>query len=202
MPITRALALLPLVSLAFVASGCSKEAASISVEPKTARLTNEVRSVQLTATPRDSAGKAMKLPVTFSSMTPTIITTSADGQVQAVSSGQGTVLVKAGEKTKKEVIVIVQLAKKIEIDPDSPMMMVGVTRGFKATVLNDKKQPLLAGGVRWTSSDPSVAKVDKHGNVKTLKEGTTTLTAHAAGISAKTVITVKHEKYKDGELRQ
>ena len=84
MPITRALALLPLVSLAFVASGCSKEAASISVEPKTARLTNEVRSVQLTATPRDSAGKAMKLPVTFSSMTPTIITTSADGAPMAL----------------------------------------------------------------------------------------------------------------------
>ena len=182
--------------------GCSPTPASIEVGPENLRLTNELKSSQLSAVVKDKAGKTLQgQPVAYKSMTPTIAMVSAGGKVEAVRSGIATVLVSAGE-VKKEISISVQLAKKIVIDPDSPHLMLGVSRGFKATVFNDQNKPMLAGQVRWTSSDPAIFTVDARGNIKTLTEGTATLNAHAAGIVGKTVVTVKHERLReDGSLR-
>ena len=104
------------------------------------------------------------------------------GSVQAVTSGTGSVLVEAGKLTK-QVDVLIQIAKRIEIQTTSPMpLMLGVLTGFKATVFDDRNQPMIAGEIRWTSSDPEIFTVDDRGNVKTHKEGEATLTVHAAGI--------------------
>jgi uncharacterized protein YjdB len=135
-------------------------------------------------------------------MTPTMATVDHLGNVQAVTSGAATILVES-PPASKEVEVLVQLAKKITIAPRQPMMMLGVTKGFKATVINDRDQPMIAGEIRWSTSDPEIFTVDKDGNVKTLKEGKATLTAHAAGTQGTTEITVKHEElHEDGTLSQ
>lgn len=200
---TRTASVLPrssyLVSLLALLGACSGTPASVEVQPKDPRLTIAQREVQLQATVRNEKGEVLKdVPVAFSSLTPTVATCDSQGQVRAVKSGQATVLVTAG-KLKHETTVLVQLAKKLVIEPDSPRLNLGVTTGFKGTLFNDEEEPMLAGEIRWTSSDPTVASVDKHGNVKTLKEGETTLTAFAGGLSGKTVVTVKHEHYNEKE---
>lgn len=191
---------LPAVLLC-AAAACSGTPSSIEVQPQSPRLTITQREVQLQAIVRNEKGEVLKdVPVSFSALTPTLISVDARGRVQAVQSGQATVLVRAGS-LKHESMVLVQLAKKLVIEPDSPRLNLGVTRGFKGTLFNDQEEPMLAGQISWTSSNPAVASVDQHGNVKTVGEGETTLTAAAGGLTGKTVITVKHESYneKDGE---
>ena len=186
----------------FVGSGCDS-AASISVEPERPLLTSKDDTVQLKATVKDKQGKPIGgARVTYKSLTPTMAQVDSLGTVRAVTSGTATILMQSGTVSKK-VDVLIQIPKKIVIDPESPMMMLGVTRGFKATVMDDRDNPMIAGEIRWTSSDPTIFTVDKAGNVKTLAEGQADLRVHAAGIQGKTTITVKHEELlDDGTLTQ
>jgi uncharacterized protein YjdB len=182
--------------------GCS-EPSTIDIEPERLLISAKSETLQLRATVKDRGGKVLsQTPVTFLSMTPTMATVDGSGSVQAITSGTATILIRAG-KVSKEVDVLIQLAKRIAIDPDRPLFMLGVTKGFKATVYNDRDQPMIAGEIRWATSDPKIFTVDKEGNVKTVGEGEASLTVHAAGIQGSTTITVKHEElHKDGSLSQ
>jgi uncharacterized protein YjdB len=182
--------------------GCS-EPATIDIEPERLLIGSKSETLQLRATVKDNGGKILsQTPVTFQSMTPTMANVDGSGNVQAITSGTATILIRAG-KVSKEVDVLIQLAKRIAIDPDNQMLMLGVTKGFKATVYNDRDQPMIAGEIRWATSDPKIFTVDKDGNVKTVGEGEASLTVHAAGIQGSTKITVKHEElHEDGTLTQ
>lgn len=183
--------------------GACNSPATIEVEPARPLLTSKDDQLQLSATVKDDTGKVLSgAKVSFKSLTPTMASVDALGSVQAITSGSATILVESGKATK-QVEVLIQIAKKIKIEPDSPMLMLGVTRRFKATVIDDRDQPMIAGEIRWSSSDPAIFSVDKEGDVKTLTEGTAKLQAHAPGISDSTEITVKHEELQeDGSLSQ
>ena len=139
----------------------------------------------------------------YTSLTETMLNVDETGTLQAVTSGTGTVLIQAGKLTK-QVDVQIQIPKRIAIQSTSPMpLMLGVLTGFKATVYDDRNQPMIAGEIRWTSSDPEIFTVDDRGNVKTHKEGEATLTVHAAGIQGAMKVPVKHEElHEDGSLSQ
>lgn len=181
---------------------CS-EPATIEVGPEARLVSSKTESLQLRATVKDKSGKVLsQTPVTWTSMTPTMANVDTSGNVTAVTSGTASILVRAG-KAAKEVDVIISLPKRIAIDPDHPMLMMGITKAFKATVYNDRDQPLIAGEIRWSTSDPKIFTVDRFGNVKTLEEGTANLTVHALGIQGTTEIVVKHEElHEDGSLSQ
>jgi uncharacterized protein YjdB len=177
--------------------------AKIEVEPDRPLLTGLKDTLQLRATVRDKGGSVLSIAsLTWRSMTPTIANVDGSGNVTPVTSGTATILVESGKVTK-EVEVIVVIPKKILINPDNPMLMMGITKGFKATVMSDREQPVFVGEMRWSTSDPEILTVDKQGNVKTLKEGKATLSVHAGGIAGSTEITVKHEELReDGSLSQ
>lgn len=190
------------VLLVLLAWGCQGPA-SIEVEPQNPLITTQGGTVQLKATVKDKQGKVLQgATVSFKSLTPTMASVDAGGTVTAVTSGTATILIEAGD-VSKQVGILIQIAKRIQIDPEGPLLMLGVTRGFKGTVIDDRDNPLIAGKIRWTSSDTGIFTVDEHGNVKTVGEGKATLTAHAAGIKDTTEITVKHEELQeDGTLTQ
>lgn len=177
-------------------AGCNKPA-SIDIEPERPLLTGKGQSLQLQAKVKDEKGKVMSgVSVRFKSLTPTMATVDELGTVTAVTSGTATVLAEAGDATK-QVEVLVQIPKKIEIQPDETLLMLGVTKRYKATVIDDRDKPMIAGQIRWSSSDPKIFTVDEWGDVKTLTEGGADLTAHAAGISSNLRITVKHEELSE-----
>lgn len=183
--------------------GCNSPA-SIEVEPERPLLTNTTDSLQLQVKVKDDKGSVMSgVPVTFRSLTPTMATVDELGNVKAITSGMATILIDAG-KISKQVEVLIQIPKKIVVTTESIMpLMLGVTTSFKGTVYDDRNKPMIAGEIRWTSSDPAIFTVDKHGNVKTLTEGSAKLTAHAAGITNSIDIDVKHEElHEDGTLSQ
>ena len=132
----------------------------------------------------------------FKSLTPTMATVDELGMVSSVVSGTATILIEAG-KVAREVEVLIQIPKKIEISPDDTLLMLGVSKRYKGTVFDDRDQPMIAGQIRWSSSDPKIFTVDEWGDVKTLSEGEADLTAHAAGISSGLRITVKHEELSE-----
>jgi hypothetical protein len=183
--------------------GCNSPA-SIDVEPERPLLTNTTDRLQLHVTVKGKDGKVMGgVPVKFTSLTETMLNVDMNGTLQAITSGTGTVLIQAG-KLNKQVDVQIQIPKRIAITSTSPMpLMLGVLTGFKATVFDDRNQPMIAGEIRWSSSDPEIFTVDDRGNVKTHKEGEATLTVHAAGIQGSMKVPVKHEElHEDGSLSQ
>jgi len=172
------------------------------VTPKIPLMSGKGDTLQLNATVLDEDGKKLpEIKVRFKSMTPTMATVDGQGKVSAVTSGDATILVRAG-RVSKEVNIQIQIPKKIIIKPGVRWLMVGVSKGYQATVIDDRDQPMITGeGVKWSTSDPSILTVDKHGNIKTVKEGTATLTAFAAGIKRTAEINIKHEELrKDGSL--
>ena len=182
--------------------GCDGPA-SIEVSPDNPLIDGKGESVQLEATVKSETGKELpEAKVSYESLDPELATVDQGGEVTGKTSGTAHIQVKSGDVTKK-VEVLVQVPDEVVIEPASPRLMVGVTRGFKATVMDDTGKPLIAGGVRWSSSNPDVFTVDEHGNVETHKEGEGTLSAFAAGIKGTTEVVVKHEVLNDdGTLTQ
>jgi uncharacterized protein YjdB len=183
--------------------GCTTSVSSIDVSPENPIISSKQTSLTLLPTAKDKGGKPLpKTTFAYRSLTPSVVSVEASGAVSAVKSGRGTVLISAG-KTQKEVGILVQIPKQVRIDLDNPVLMVGISRTLKATVVNDQDEPMIAGEVRWASNNPAVVKVNDSGNLKTLQEGEATVTAHAAGLKGSVKVTVKHESVKkDGSLTQ
>ena len=144
---------------------------SIEVEPARRLLSKKGATLQLKTTIKDKNGKVLTgVKVSYKSLTPTMATVDSLGVVSAVTSGSATMMIQAGKLTK-QIDVLIQIAKKIKITPSNPLMMLGVTRAFRGTVIDDRDSPMIIGKITWSSSDSTIFSVDEHGNVKTLKEG-------------------------------
>lgn len=182
-------------------SGCS-EPTSIEVHPKNPRITSKDQSLKLRVDIKDQSGRLMtNVTPIFRSLTPTVAYVDQDGNIRVFQSGHATLKIEAG-KTFKEVKVRVQIPTKLAIEPDSPRLLLGVTRRFRAELYDDRGERMIAPEVHWANSNPEVLSLNDQGDVKTLTEGTATITAHASGIQGSTEVTVKHEKlHEDGTLR-
>ena len=77
--------------------------------------------------------------------------------------------------------------ESVTLDKNTLECVVGVKVILKATVLPDNADNKT---VTWISSNPSVASVDKNGEVTALKAGTTTITAKAGKQNATCLVTV------------
>ena len=186
-----------------VASVCGcQRVEKIKVSPERPLMSSRTEGLQLKAVALDKDGKELPdVRVIFKTMTPTMATVDGQGKVTAVQSGDATILMRAG-RISRSVNIQIQIPKKIVIKPFVRNLMLGVRKQYKATVIDDRDQPMITGeGVKWSTSDPETITVDKYGNIKTVKEGRASITAFAAGIKGVAEITVKHEELdKEGVL--
>ena len=87
-------------------------------------------------------------------------------------------------------------AKAVKVAAKAVSISRGATSGISAKItLSDKKKKQLPGShapkFRYESDDPSIANVDKSGNVTGISTGTCTIYVHAKnGLSAKVAVTV------------
>jgi len=147
---------------------------------------NEGDSVTLTATvkPDDATDKT----VTWTSSDPAVATVDG-GKIEAVKEGTATITAKSGEKsatcqvTVKKVIAV----ESVELDKTEVELTEGDSVTLTATVKPDDATDKT---VTWTSSNPSVATVDK-GKIEAVKEGTATITAKTGEKSATCTVIVK-----------
>ena len=134
-------------------------------------------TVQLTATvkPDDATDKNVAWTSSDES-----VATVANGMVTAVKAGNATVSAQCGGKTAKCIVTVIVPVTSITLDKSSLTMAVGETSVLTATIMPDNATDKT---ISWSSSDPSVVKVD-NGKLTALKVGTSVVSVIAANFSA------------------
>ena len=139
----------------------------------------------LTATvkPDDATDKNVK----WSSSDASIVKVD-NGKVSALKSGTATITATAGSCSAECVVTTFTPVESISFENSDYSVGIG-----EATTLKVIIKPDSAAGtnITWSSSDESIATVDK-GEIKAINEGTTTITASADGKSASCQVTVKY----------
>lgn len=69
----------------------------------------------------------------------------------------------------------------VEVAPGEVQLLVDGTRALSATVRGATGAVLAGRQVEWTSSEPTIVRVDPNGNVTALREGTSIVTAASGG---------------------
>ena len=104
----------------------------------------------------------------------------ANGKVTAIKAGNATVTAQCGGKTAKCIVTVIVPVTSVTLDKSSLILAVGETSVLTATVKPDNATDKT---ISWSSSDPSVVKVD-NGKLTALKVGTAVVSVIAANFSA------------------
>lgn len=137
-------------------------------------------------TPSDSTDK-----ISWSSKNKKVATVDKKGKIKAVKAGKTEIIAKAGKKSAKIKVTVVNKDKKAK----------KVTLNKKKANLNVKKQLTLKASInpkdstdtlKWSTSNKKVATVDKKGKVKGIKKGKADITVTMkSGAKATFKVTVK-----------
>lgn len=148
----------------------------------------ESESLSVTVKPDDATYKT----VSWSSSDPSIAKVE-NGTVTAVKKGTATITATAGDKSASCSVVVSERVipvSSVELNKTSLDLVEGDIETLTATV---KPNDATDKTISWSTSNPSVAKVD-NGTVTAVKEGTATITATAGEKSASCNVTVSAKK--------
>jgi uncharacterized protein YjdB len=150
------------------------------------------RTVTLTAAVKDQRGNDMTVPITWSSLNPTIASVSTSGVVTGVARGQATIRASAGDAQSTSVLFVIDptVASITLAGAPTSTFFVGQTFQATATPRDAANNALTTFAVSWTSSVPAVATVSSTGLVTALSAGTTNITATAGGRTTTLAVTV------------
>lgn len=155
----------------------------ITATPDTNRLAPG-DSVQLTATPRDANGRALSVPVTFSSTNTAILTVTSSGLVTGKSVGFATINATAGNKPgKRDFEVFRPRSGTVAVSPDPAAVAPGETKVLTATVYDPDGKLVVDPSLTWKSSDESKATITPVPGTNTA-----TLTGVASGSATITAV--------------
>jgi hypothetical protein len=119
-----------------------------------------------------------------------------DGQLMAMKAGSFTAVATAmgtgGQPVTLEIPVVATwpVIGRIDIVPEPGRLYVGTMLAHTIKAVHDDGTPRPGLTATWRSSDPSVAAVDRFGNVTALKPGNVTISAEAEGVSSQKAYTV------------
>ena len=164
----------------------AQEIARVEVTPATLSL--EVgEKAQLSAKAFDADGNAVEVPFLFFSRggRGRLAVDRATGEVEAFKGGEYEVMARVLGPTRVSGTMTVTVAfpaiDRVEISEDGGRFYAGVTMRHKATVI-DRADDVRDVAVTWSSSDESVATVDRFGVFSALATGEVTLSAAAEGV--------------------
>ena len=144
------------------------KAKSIALNKTSATLTVK-KTLTLTCifTPTDTTNKN----VTWTSSDPKVAKVNAKGVVTAVAPGTATITCKTnvgGKTAKCTVKVTLQKIKSLSFKESEIEMSIGTKQTLKPVI---KPAGATGAKLKWSSSDPSVVKVNSNGRLTALKEG-------------------------------
>lgn len=168
--------------------------ASVTVTPSPASVLAGA-TVQLTATPKDSAGTALTgRVITWSSSAPGVATVSASGLVTGVGAGSATITATSEGKSGTSAVTVTVPAPApvatVTVTPNPVTLRVGTTRQLTATLKDSTGAVLTGRTVTWSSSASGVATVSATGLVTAVAAGSATITATSEGKNGTSSITV------------
>src|SRR5947207_1990748 len=143
--------------------------ASVAISPATTSLTVG-QTVQLTATPKDSAGGTLTgSMVTWTSGNPSVATISGSGLVAGVTAGSATITATSEGKSSTAALTVTSVrvasVASVAVAPATASLTVGQTVQLTATAKDSAGGPLTGRTVMWSSSNTSVATVSGSGLV-------------------------------------
>src|SRR5947208_5526910 len=167
--------------------------ASVRVSPASASLPVG-QTLQLTATPQDSAGNALTArPVTWTSSNPSVATVSTSGRVTGGTAGSATITATSEGKTgSATVTVTLAPVASVAVSPATTTVPAKGTVQLSVTLKDANGSTLTGRTVAWTSSAPTIATVSSSGLVTDVADaGTVTITATSEGKSGTSAVTVQ-----------
>ena len=99
-------------------------------------------------------------------------------------------LVSCGDDTTSPTPPAARTPATITLEPGTVRLEVGDTVRIRASVLDDRGEPIADAAVAWTSSDPSVASVDATGLVRGVGAGAASISATSGSARAMAAATV------------
>jgi len=167
--------------------------ASVTVSPATASITAG-KTVQLTATLKDSAGNALGgRAVTWSSSNPTVATVSSNGLVSGIGAGTATISASSGgQQGSAQITVNAVAVGSVQVSPGWANLSARQTLQLTATALDPNGNPMGGVTITWLSNAPSLASVSSSGLVTVLSTsgtGSVQIYASAGGQTGHSTIT-------------
>ena len=149
--------------------------------------------IDYSITPED----AFNQDVLFTSSDTSVVTVT-DGVIRAIKEGKATVTISSVDGSNKSATIEVTVekpdlsVKKIKVESSKFSIITGETKKIKYTI-----EPANAENpaVTFTSANSAIATVDKDGNVKGIKSGTTTITVKSVdkpAVTAKVTVNVDY----------
>lgn len=165
--------------------------AAVTVEPAAFTLLAG-GSVQLLATPRDSAGNALAgRTITWGSAAPAVATVSTSGRVSALTAGQALITATSeGKSGSSTITVLAAPVASVTVQPSAVTLTAGDSYQMTAVLRNAVGDTLTGRTVTWSSKLPSVATVTPGGLVTAVATGISTITAESEGKSGSATVTV------------
>src|SRR6266550_1302541 len=165
--------------------------ASVTVSPPTSSI-SVGQLLQLTATPKDSAGAALTgRTVMWTSSNAGVATVSSSGLVTGSVAGTATITaISEGKSSSAAITVTTVPVASVTVSPSSGSLQVGQTVQLTATPKDSTGSTLAGRTVTWTSGNTSVAIVSSSGLVSGAAQGSATITATSEGKTSTAAITV------------
>ena len=163
----------------------------IDVLPVSAFLDSAGETVQLTATAFDRNGQVVpEALISWASGNPAVATVDSTGLVTAVANGTATITAAAGD-ISMDIEVSVSPVVEISLSSTTPTLTaLGDTLQMVAAPLDANGEPVPEASIDWSSSRPTVAKVNDTGLVTAKSNGTTLISATSGTAEASVTVTV------------
>ncbi len=145
------------------------------------------QSLAIVVTLKDAQGNTLTgRTIAWSSSSPSVLTVSPTGQVQAMAAGTATVT--ATSEGKSGSIAITVMASpvipvtSVSVTAPTTTLVVGQTTQLTATPKDGHGLPLTGRVVTWSSSAPNVASVSSTGVVTAIAAGSVVINATVEGV--------------------
>ena len=181
--------------VASVNVACPGTVASVAVSPAAATVLAG-QTLQLTATPKDSAGNPLSgWAMTWASSNPAVTTVDSSGLTSGVAPGSATITAVSGGQSGTSTITVTTTSvsvASVTVSPATPSVTVGQTVQLSATMKDANSNTLTGRTATWVSSNTNVATVTGSGLVTGVTAGTATITATSEGKNGTATVTVSN----------
>lgn len=148
-------------------------------------------TMQLSAVPRDSSGRAVAgVAVAWVSSDTGVATVSATGLVTAVANGKADITASGGNATGRVTVTVAQAPGSIAVNPPSAGVERNASVQFTASVVDALGNAVTDAQVTWSSADASIATVSAAGLATGVAAGSTDIVATSGDESAHATLTV------------
>lgn len=172
-------------------NGYTPIASKLEVAPLTLGLEPGI-STRLTAVVRDQNGRPMFTEnVTWATSDAAVAVINSGGKVTAVKEGAAVLTATSGNLKAQVNVTVAKLVPTTLSINGADSIFEGRISPFTVAIKDQFGQTMSGTAVEWSTSDGSVARIDRAGKVTGVKEGTAVITARVGAAEASKKVVVK-----------